>query len=173
TVRPDIGAHVARREIGSGLEAERGNLRARHAAPQVGELVVGVDDGRRAGFETRDHLALGARRALETAEAFEVLRTGIRDETYGRPRDLHERRELTRMIRAHLDHGIAMLRFEPEERERHADVIVEVAARREARAGLRQDRRRHLLDGRLPVAARDTDERIAVRLAPAIGGTLE
>ena len=54
---------------------------------------------------------------------------------------LHERRDLAGAIRAHLDHREAVRRLEAMQRERHADVVVEIAARREARPGLRRGSR--------------------------------
>ena len=41
-------------------------------------------------------------------------------------------RDLARVVHAQLDDRVAMPRREPQQRQRHADVVVEVAARREA-----------------------------------------
>ena len=75
------------------------------------------------------------------------------------------------MIHAELDHREPVRRVQTEQRERQADVVVEVARRREPRVFAdrsREDRRDHLLDRRLAVAARDRDERHREALAPAV-----
>ena len=61
-------------------------------------------------------------------------------------------------VGAHLDHREPMRLGEAQQRQRHADVIVEVAARGQALARLPQDRCGHLLGGGLAVAAGDPDQ---------------
>ena len=73
----------------------------------------------------------------------------------GRARERDQLSHVADAIRAHLDHRAAMRGLEAHQRQRHADVIVEVAVGRHARAPARQDRRRHLLGGGLAVAAAD------------------
>ena len=60
-----------------------------------------------------------------------------------------------------------------QQRQRHADVVVEVAARGQALAGLREDRGDHLLGGGLAVAAGHADQRAGELLAPGARGALE
>jgi hypothetical protein len=78
---------------------------------------------------------------------------------------------LARMVHAQLDHREAVRGRQPQQRQRHADVVVQVAGRREPCVGAdrcREDRRDHFLDGRLAVAARHGDERQREALAPAM-----
>jgi hypothetical protein len=71
--------------------------------------------------------------------------------------------DLAEMVHTHLDHRITMLRTQLEQRERHADVIVEIALRRKngliAPRSSTQNGRQHLFDGGLAVTARDGDQR--------------
>jgi hypothetical protein len=71
--------YVGRREIRGLRDAERRDPAARHAAPQAGEGVVGIDHCRGGVVEPGDHFAFGARDSLDAAEAFEVLGPGIGD----------------------------------------------------------------------------------------------
>jgi hypothetical protein len=67
-----------------------------------------------------------------------MLGARVGDESDGRTRELSQRGHLAGAIRADLDHRVAMRWLEPMQRQRHADVIVEVAARRQrARRGAR------------------------------------
>ena len=84
--------------------------RARHAAPQRRELVVGVDHRGGGGIEARDHLAFGARHALEAAEAFEMLGARVGDEADRGPRELRTGGDFAGAIGADLDHRVAMRR---------------------------------------------------------------
>ena len=97
-----------------------------------------------------------------------------RDRGPGEPREVVD---LPLVVHAHLDHGEVMALAQLEQRERHADVVVEIALGREdllARAGVhRQDRRQHFLDGRLAVAAREADDRQREGRAPAGGEAAE
>ena len=66
------------------------------------------------------------------------------------------------MVHAHLDHREAVRLAQPEQRERHADVVVEVSRRGEdrgARAAMRgEDRGEHFLHRGLAVAAGERDQ---------------
>ena len=169
----DRGAHIGGREVRPLAHAEGHHARRRRAAPQAHELIVRVDDGGRRGGEPCDHLALGARHALERAEALQVLGARVGDQADGRARQGHERRDLAGAVGAHLDDGEAVPGRQAHEGQRHADVVVEVAARGQALPRLRQDRGGHLLRGGLAVAAGDPDERAGKVRAPAARGALE
>ena len=117
----------------------------------------------------REHLALGAGDAGEVAESLEVLVAGVRDQRDRGPRERGERGDLARVIRAHLDHRMAVRGLEPQQRQRHADVVVEVAAGGERRSRAGEDRRQHLLGGRLAVAAADAEHECVAACAPGGG----
>ena len=79
----------------------------------------------------------------------------IRDHGHCRPDEADEFGHIADAIGAHLDDGTLVRSVEPHQCQRHADVIVEVAARRQAGAGAAQDRGNHFLGGGLAVAAGD------------------
>ena len=169
----DRGAYLGGLEVGRLLHPERHDARRRQTAPQARKLIIRVDDRRRAGRETLNHLAFGARHTLQAAEALEVLRARIRDHADRRPCDAYQAGDLACPIGAHLHDREAMRGLETQHREGHADVVVEIAAGGEAAARLSENRCRHLLGRRLAVAAGDTHQRTGERLAPALRGALE
>ncbi len=84
--------------------------------------------------------------------------------------DLREQRGFVRMVHAKFNHRQLMRGLQTEQRERQANIVVEVASSREAciradRSG--EDRRDHFLDRRLAIAPRHSDERHAEFAPPA------
>jgi hypothetical protein len=149
------------------IEAESDRAaRSGQLAPQRRERIVHVYDGGLCTAQCAEHLAFGPRDALEAAKALEVFVSGIGHKSHGRLGKRRECRDVACPVGAHLDDGRPVRRFQPHERERHADVIVEVAARGEALAHLRKDRGHHLLHRRLAVATADADERQGKLFAP-------
>ena len=88
-----------------------------------------------------------------------MLRTGVGDQADARARDLHQLFDVTATIRPHLDHRAHVAVVQAQQRHRHTQVIVQIAAGGQARPALRQDGGDHLLDRGLAVAAGDTDQR--------------
>ena len=127
-------------------------------APQVRVAVIGIDHRRPVAAQRLEELALRPGDSVETAEPFQVRGARVDDETDAGCGDPGEVRDLARVIRAHLDHGIAMRGLEPREGERHTDVVVEVAAGNQAASPVSEDRPRHLLDRGLAVAAGDAHD---------------
>ena len=163
----DAALDVRCANLGGRVDAEADCVRAaRHGAPEFVERIVGIDHGRARQRECREHLALRARHALEVAETLEMLVARIRHERDRRPGERGERRDLARMIRAHLDHRIAVPGLEPQERQRHADVIVQVAARRQRRSGNGEDCGKQFLGRRLAIAAADAEDEGLALTAP-------
>ena len=56
------------------------------------------------------------------------------------PRELREVADLAQMVHAHLDHRVAVLVAQAQQRERHADVVVEIAGGGEHRVVARLPR---------------------------------
>ena len=99
----------------------------------------------------------------------EVLALRVVDQRHGGRRDAREVGDLARVVHAELDRAAAMLRAQAQQSERQADVVVEVAERREHRLVAcvpPQDRSEHLLYGGLAVGAHDRDERRCKALPP-------
>ena len=165
-----MAAHVASRDVGAFTQAERDHATraAREAMPERSEAIVGVDHRRAVRPERFEHLALAPGDAVDAAESFEVRLAGIDHQADRRLGDRGQVRDFAQVVRAHLDDGATMRVLEPAQRERHADVVVQVALRHEARAELGQDRAGHFLDRRLAVAAGDADDDAGERTAPGI-----
>ena len=161
SARTSAGASTPKRR----MRAPRGAIACHCAANGSSALMTAVP----LAVESGEQLALGARDAGEVAEALEVFVAGIRDQRDRRLRECGERGDLARVIRAHLDHGMPVRGLEPQQRQRHADVVVEVAAGRERRARAGEDRRQQFLGGRLAVAAADAEHEGAAACAPGGG----
>lgn len=77
------------------------------------------------------------------------------------------------MVGSHLDDRMALVLFESQQRQRQADVVIEVAAGGERGSALAEDRGDHLLAGGLAVAACDADHRARVARAACGCSTLQ
>jgi len=109
---------------------------------------------------------------LDRAHEFLVLALGVVDQGDSRLDDAGQVGDLAGMIHTQLDHGIAMLGAQAKQRQRQADVIVEIAACRQPAVLTRrrgQDGGQHLGDGGLAVAAGNGDDR-NVEARPPTGG---
>jgi hypothetical protein len=100
-----------------------------------------------------------------------VLALRVVDQRHRRARHARHAGDLARVVHAELEHRGAVPGRQPEHGQRHADLVVQVAAR--SQAGVvavrgRQDRGQHLLDRGLAVAAGHRDHR--QREAGAPGG---
>ena len=152
-------------DIGAGRAAERAHARPgalRRAPPDRQRLIVGVQHGDAAGRERRDRVRVLDGDVTDARHEFLVLALRVVDHDDRRSRDRRERAGLAAVVHAELDDRCAVVRAQAQQRQRQADRVVQVAARREDAAGAvpgTQDRGRHLLDGRLAVAADDDDER--------------
>jgi len=102
-----------------------------------------------------------------------VLGSGIGDHADGGASDGDQGGDLAGPVGAHFHHGKAMRRRQPQQRQRHADVVVEIAAGGQTVTGLPEDRGRHLLGGGLAVAARHAHQWAAKVRAPVARGALE
>ena len=103
---------------------------------------------------------------------FLVLALRVVDHCQRRRGDCRQARDFARMVHAHLDHGRLVLLAQAEQGQWHADFIIQVAARGQARffaKGRRQDGRNHLLDGGLAIAAGDANDGQVEAAAPEIG----
>jgi hypothetical protein len=103
---------------------------------------------------------------------FQVLSLGVVDQGNG---GLHHGRQVgdfAGVIHAHFDHGNAVVCPQAQQRHRHTDVVVVVAARCQRRTiGMegRQNGRQHLRDGGFPVASRHRDHGHRKLHAPGVG----
>ena len=136
-------------------------------------LVIGIEYGDAIAPERCEQLAFSARGPFETAEALEMLGTRVGDETDGGQSDAGKFGHIARMIGAHLNHRMPMALLQFEQRQRHADVIVEITARSQCRTTLRENGGEHFFGAGLAVAAGDADQRRSEPMAPLPCGTLQ
>ena len=82
---------------------------------------------------------------------------GVVHQGHGGPRQARQVVDLAGMIHSHLDHRRPLRLAQLEQGQRQADVVVQVADRRQYPAGITemrtQDRRTHFLDRGLAIAA--------------------
>ena len=130
------GHDVVRANVGLAVDPERDQLRVLDKLRPVIEVtIVGIQHGDlRANLATQD-LAFPARDAVERAEPLEMRRTRVRNDDDVRLRERREVRDLAHVIRTHLDHREPVAFFDACEHQRHADVVVQVAVRRQGRGG--------------------------------------
>src|SRR5439155_25380849 len=102
-----------------------------------------------------------AHHAGEIAEPFEMLFSDRRDDRDVRLDDRTEARDLTGLVRAHLDDGDVGVVGEREEREGDADQVVEIPVCRVRLERAAKGRLEKLFRARLPIRADDADHRVA------------
>jgi hypothetical protein len=123
--------------------------------------VVGRKDGDAVVAEGGDRAAVLARDRVDGRHELEVLALRVVDERDRRRGDLRKAGDLARVVHAQLDDRRPAAFAQAQQRQRQADVVVEVAFGGERRIAdpRAEDRRDHLRHRRLAVAARDRDER--------------
>ena len=145
------------------LESEVPNAPAREKpAPVAREFIVRIDHTRALRPHRCEHCAVLARDLGDTLHEFLVFTLRVVDERDRRRGDGGEGGGFARVIDPQLDHRCAVVRAQFQQRQRQADVVVEVALGRERvrlAEMLAQDRRDHLLDRGLAVGAGDGNER--------------
>ena len=149
-VVPEV-AHIDRAHVAPVRETERHlALAAGHGAQ---EIVVPVAEGHGIVRHGVEHGGLFLQDAAAVAQKLQMRMPDDRKE-HGRW--LHhggQRRHVAEVRHAHLDDRGLMLRLEPEERERHTELIVEVFLRLERVPALREHGGDHFLGRRLADAS--------------------
>ena len=116
-----------------------------------------------------EQLALAPHHALDAPEAFQMRLAYVRNQPVIGPGDRAEQRDLAGVARSHLDDAYLDRAVHGEQRQRHADMVVQIALR-DGRAELAREYPTDELFGRgLAVAARDGEDRNA-ELAAMPGG---
>ena len=147
-------------QIGVGQTARLGHhprvVRVRHRHAAVAERV--------------EQLSLRVRHAVDGPHPFQVHRGHVGDDGHVRVRPLREPRDLAQVVHAAFDGGVAVLLAEPQERERNADFVVEVALGLEGRSHRGEHLRDQLLGAGLSGRAGDADQFEIWQPAPPAGG---
>jgi len=120
-----VGTHIRRR-----IEAELQHPTVPgQFAPQRRKGVVGVDYRNPVRGEPCKQLALGAGNALEIAEALEVRRSGIGHHGDGGLCNSGKVVDFSGVVSAHFQNGEFILGTQSRQRQRQADIVVQVAVR--------------------------------------------
>ena len=153
------------------LEAEVDERTAAGAAAEmVGLRIVSVDDRDAGGRQRVIDACVLRRHFLDAAHELEMLALRVVDQRDGRRGEHGQLGDFAAVIHAELDRSPAVLGSQTEQRQRHADVVVQVAGGGQYRrfAGvLAQDRGDHFLHRGLAVRAGDGDEDGRKARAPA------
>ena len=97
------------------------------AAPVAGELIIGVDHGDAARREVTEHRAVFRRHISDRFHELLMLALRVVDQRHCRLGDVSKIVDLARMIHAELDHADNVVRAQAQQRERQADLVVQVA----------------------------------------------
>ena len=152
-----------------GRRSERDEPPARQACLRQDARVVGVRDGGGGFAQGVEQLALRVCDALERSRSFQVHGTDVCDQPDVGIRPRREARDLAQVVHPRLDHGVAVLRGEAQQRERHAHFVVEIALGLESGPDGVQDGTDQLLGGGLPRRSGDAHElQIVQALAPGM-----
>ena len=154
-----IKANFLRAPVVLFAKADAHNCRFRPRRNFFRPLVVAVQKQfsvRRQQFGKRTFFL---RHARDVAKEFQVLAPDVRDDAKLRCNHFHERREFARMIRARFQSRRLMRFFQPQQRRRHADVIIKTRLAPQRRKFLAQHRRDQFLHRRLAVRTANRDDR--------------
>ncbi len=139
------------------MDAEGHHAAARSGARVAQQRIVDVEE-QGAGFgESGNDGKLFVADGFFAAEMFQMRPADIGDHRQVGARGFAEHADLARMVGAHFQHGKAMGTPQLKQRQRHADMIVEIAFGGERLARTAQHRGDHVLGGGLAVAARHRD----------------
>src|SRR5256885_13191735 len=171
--RSEMREAVATAHLCRLLEPKVPNAPAREKpAPVAAEFVVRIDHARALRPHRCEHCAMLARDLGDAFHELLVFALGVVDERYRRRGDGGKRGGFPRMIDPQLDHRCTVVPVQSQQRQRQADVVVEIALGRErARLAemLAQDRRDHFLHRGLAVGADDRYQRDVEAHAPMRG----
>ena len=138
------------------------------------DFVVRRDEGVAAVRRVEvDQFALAAANPLRSAETFEVRQADVGQDAVVRLGDRCQQSQFAAGARAHLHHAELRVAGHGEQRQRHADVVVEVAAGGVDLEPLGQHAADKLFRGGFAVAARDGEDRDSERPAVAAGKVLQ
>ena len=159
-----VGPQIARLVEAVGEHA--GRRAARHRAHQ---RIIGVQDrdaARISRGQRLHQLGFGLRDPLDGTQALQVRRADIGDDADARLGQTAQARDLAEIVHAHLEHDALDLRRQLQQRQRQADLVVQIAFVALRGVALFQHIRHDLLGGRLADAAGDTNRHGGHPLAP-------
>ena len=135
--------------------------------------VVRVQHRRSSGLHVAEQLGLCRGHIVQRAQELEVRRSDVRDHAHLGIDEPRQQVDLAGSAHAHFNYRCPVPCLELQQRERHADMVVQVPLVLEHRSLLLQDGGDHLLGRGLAVAAGDADEGNRMLLAVHQGHLLE
>ena len=138
----------------------------------VQQTLVRRHDGRAVG-ELLDQLGLGGGHVFDGADQLEVHRGDVGDDAHVRQRHPGQLADLPGAAHGHLHDGDLGVGLDLEQRERHADLVVQIGAGGHGARDRPQQRRQDVLGRRLAGAAGDADDLDAGAAADGAGQLLE
>ena len=154
-------------DVGVGGEA----VGQRPAPPSAGHpadaRIVGIEDGDAVGGKGLDELGLRVLDRIDRSDPAQVHPEDGRDDADPRPRHAGEVADLAADVHPHLEHRGLVVRAQPQDRQRQADLVVLVALASERPPIGREHGGDGLLRGRLGDAPRDPDDQRVEALPPA------
>ena len=103
--------------------------------PQRGMGIVRVDHCSAGPCKTLEDFSLRMRHRFDTTQHADMRMPRVVHQGYVGTRQTRETADLARMIHAHLDHSATMRGIQLKQHQWHANLIIEVASRRQHRAG--------------------------------------
>ena len=156
-----------RADVGVGREAVGEAARRRAMPHPADDRVVRVEDRPAVRWQRLEQLALGRLDRLERADPGQVDRLDRGDHPDPRLGHPGQVGDLAADVHPHLEHGRLVLGAEPHERQRQADLVVEVALVAEGPEAGREHARDGLLGRRLGDAPGDADDERLEAAPPA------
>ena len=140
-------------------ESDPHDRRARAPDDLLRPFVVAIDKELSVRRQQFREPAFFLRHARQVAKKFQMLAADVRQHAVFRLNHFHQRREFARMIRARFEHRRPVRFFQAQQRQRHADVVVETRLAPKRGQRWPQRRRDQFLGRRLAVGAADGDHR--------------
>ena len=174
-----LALHVGWRRVAAAQDKTQHLARTGHLPPQRGEAVVGRDHHRASGPQRVDDAAVFKRHRLHAGHELLMFALRVVDKRHRGCGQRGQQRHFARVIHAQLHHAhavpLAVVLAQAQQRERQADVVVEVALRGKSAVALpgAQDARHHLRDRRFAVAACHCRQRQMHAVAPGAGQHLQ
>ena len=141
----------------AGADARQHGVRLGARSDGWRKLVVRAQDQRAARLQRLGQHPLLPRDGLAAAHELEVRHADVRDDGHVRRGHRCERRDLAGVIHAHFKHAHLIAAPRPQERERDADVVVQIALGSRNLKMFAEHRRRQIFRARLAIATRQPD----------------
>ena len=141
------------------------------AADRLQSLDISIDKQAPLRRQRLRQRALLLDHSLDVSKKFQMLASDTRQHAVPRPDELQQRLQLAGMVRADLEHRRLMGLAQPQQREWHADVVVETGLARERLEPLPQHRGQDFLGAGFAVGAANRDHR-QLEILPVTGSQL-